>query len=75
VPTEFEIPSKDLQGLIDEALHRAAEIGIRGKAVTPFLLAELERLSGGATLRANTALLLNNAGHAADIGLRLDRFR
>jgi pseudouridine-5'-phosphate glycosidase len=31
----------------------------------------MERLSGGATLRANTALLLNNAGHAADIALAL----
>jgi pseudouridine-5'-phosphate glycosidase len=71
VPSEFEIPAEELKGMIDEALHRAAEIGIRGKAVTPYLLAELERLSGGATLRANTALLLNNAGHAADIAVAL----
>jgi len=31
----------------------------------------MERLSGGATLRANTALLLNNAGYAADIAMAL----
>ena len=71
VPAEFEIPAKELDSMIDEALSHAAEIGIRGKAVTPYLLAELERLSGGATLRANTALLLNNAGHAADIAAAL----
>jgi pseudouridine-5'-phosphate glycosidase len=71
VPAEFEIPAIELDSMVDEALQHASEIGIRGKAVTPYLLAELERLSGGATLRANTALLLNNAGHAADIARAL----
>jgi pseudouridylate synthase len=41
--------------------------GIAGKEVTPFLLARLEALSGGASLEANVALVLNNARLAAAI--------
>ena len=57
--------------MIDAALRLADDNGIRGKAVTPYLLAELERFSSGATLQANTALLINNASHAADIAAAL----
>ncbi|HZS43631.1 MAG TPA: pseudouridine-5'-phosphate glycosidase [Blastocatellia bacterium] len=71
VPAEFEIPSNNLQSMVNEAIQSAAEHGVRGKAVTPYLLGQLEHLSGGATLRANTALLINNAGHAADIATAL----
>src|SRR3546814_12872006 len=41
--------------------------GVQGKAVTPFLLARLEGLTGGASLDANVALVLNNARLAAEI--------
>jgi len=51
----------------------SAEQGIRGKAVTPFLLSELEKLTAGKTLEANRALLVNNASIAASIAVNLSR--
>jgi len=50
----------------------AAEAGhIRGKALTPFLLAELARVTGGASVRANRALALSNARLGAEIAVAL----
>jgi pseudouridylate synthase len=71
VPAEFEIPSAEIAVAIDQAMMNAEHQGIRGKAVTPFLLAELERITEGKTLTANRALLVNNAGLAARIAVRL----
>nr|MBC8449411.1 pseudouridine-5'-phosphate glycosidase [Chloroflexota bacterium] len=45
--------------------------GLRGKALTPFLLAEVSQRTGGASLRANLALLENNARVAAQIAVAL----
>ncbi len=67
IPAEAEIPMARLAPLIDRALAEAAEQGIAAKAVTPFLLERLGRLTGGATLQANIALVLNNARLAARI--------
>ena len=41
------------------------ELGIRGKAATPFLLAEIKDITGGDSLAANIQLVLNNARLAA----------
>ena len=46
---------------------------MQGKAVTPFLLARLEQLSGGTSLEANVALVLNNARLAAAIATEYAR--
>jgi pseudouridine-5'-phosphate glycosidase len=43
--------------------------GVRGKDVTPFLLQEVARLSGGKTLKANIALLVANATLAGQIAV------
>ena len=45
----------------------ADERGVTGRDLTPFLLAHMSWRSGGATLRANLALLENNARVAAEI--------
>lgn len=50
---------------------RAAEAGIGGKAVTPFLLSCLAEITGGASLLANLALLRANATLAARISVSL----
>jgi len=71
VPAEAEVPSPQVEEAIEVALKRAEEQGIRGKALTPFLLAELARLTKGASLRANRALLENNAAVAASIARAL----
>ena len=73
VPVEFEIPSAEITVATDEAMARSASHHVRGKAVTPFLLSEMEKLTRGKTLTANRALLVNNAGIAALIALSLDR--
>jgi pseudouridylate synthase len=54
-----------------QALAEAAAQGIRGPATTPFLLKRMVEISGGATLRANIALLRNNARVAAQIAVAL----
>lgn len=53
------------------ALHAAAAEGIRGAAVTPFLLAEVQRRTRGASVQANLALLENNAALAGRIATAL----
>ncbi len=69
IPAAAEIPAAEIAGHIEQALAEAAARDITGKAVTPFLLAKLEQLSGGASLEANIALVLNNARLAAAIAV------
>lgn len=73
VPGEFEIPIAEITVATDEAMARSASLDVRGKAVTPFLLSEMEKLTGGKTLSANRALLVNNAEVAALIASCLER--
>jgi pseudouridine-5'-phosphate glycosidase len=53
------------------ALQAARASGVRGGAVTPFLLAAVERVTGGRSLAANVALLEANAGLAAEVAAEL----
>jgi pseudouridine-5'-phosphate glycosidase len=57
----------DVEPLIAEALARAEAEGVRGQAVTPFVLAFLHRESGGRTLAANRDLIVGNARLAGEI--------
>ena len=67
VPAEFEVPAEELQIVLTTALEDAEWKGIAGPALTPFLLSQMAERSGGSTLRANIALLENNARVAAAI--------
>jgi pseudouridine-5'-phosphate glycosidase len=71
VPEEFEMPFEEAEQAVAEAVASAEREGIRGKALTPFLLAEMERLTAGNTLKTNRALLINNARIAARIATSL----
>ena len=73
VPEEFEMPATDIELATEQAICMAIEQGISGKALTPFLLSRMERLTGGKTLEANRALLVNNARVAAQIAASLSR--
>ena len=53
--------------LLREGLEAAAEQGVTGRDVTPFLLERFHRLSEGESLRANVRLVLRNAALAAEI--------
>ena len=57
----------DVEPLIELALAAAAEQGVRGQAVTPFVLAYLHRESGGRTLSANRELVAGNARLAGEV--------
>jgi pseudouridine-5'-phosphate glycosidase len=67
IPAADEIPAAAIEGRIRDALTQAAQAGIAGKEVTPFLLARIRDLTDGASQRANVALVLNNARLAAEI--------
>jgi pseudouridine-5'-phosphate glycosidase len=67
VPAGSALPRRELEELIAKALVSAAAEKIQGKRVTPYLLEALSKGSGGRTLAANVALLLNNARVAAEI--------
>ena len=59
--------------VLDAGLAAAAEQGIRGKDVTPFLLDRFHRETGGASLEANVRLVRRNAALAARIAVALAR--
>ena len=71
IPAEFEPPAEQMEAAIAQALGEAEAQGIKGKAMTPFLLARVSALTGEASLRANLALLENNARVAAEIAVVL----
>lgn len=71
VPAEAELPAEEMERAISTALAEAETQGIKGKALTPFLLARISALTGEASLAANLALLENNARVGAEIALRL----
>jgi pseudouridine-5'-phosphate glycosidase len=62
---------EDVAPLIEGALRDAEEAGIRGHAVTPYVLALLHRRSGGRTLHVNHRLAADNAALAAEIAAAL----
>ena len=71
VPVDDEIAASEMNRHIAAALATAKAKGIEGKAVTPFLLGEILNLTGGASLKTNIALVLNNARLAARIATAL----
>ncbi|MBM3145815.1 MAG: pseudouridine-5'-phosphate glycosidase [Chloroflexi bacterium] len=72
-PGESALPAGDMEQVIEQALLEAQEKKIRGQAVTPFLLARVSELTGQSSLKANLALLLNNARVAAEIAVALSK--
>jgi pseudouridine-5'-phosphate glycosidase len=71
IPVEHALPPDAMQAAIDQALAEAADAGVSGPALTPFLLARVGELTGGESIAANRALLLHNAAHAAEFARAL----
>ncbi len=71
VPVESEWPTAEAQPIINQALAEAEADGIIGKAITPYLLEQVSKLSDQRSKEANIALLLNNARVAARVALGL----
>lgn len=70
-PERTALVPEEIDRHLEEALVEADREGIRGKAVTPFLLAELARRTGGRSREANLALLENNARFAGELAVAL----
>ncbi|WP_028222868.1 pseudouridine-5'-phosphate glycosidase [Paraburkholderia oxyphila] len=67
VPGAAAMPAEEIDALTRQALDDAAERGVNGKAVTPFLLARIKALTGGRSLATNIAIVKHNA----EVGARL----
>lgn len=70
VPAEYEL---DVNSEIEQAVREAEALGIRGKEVTPWLLARLDELTGGRSVKTNIELLKNNVLAGARIALTLHK--
>jgi len=75
IPVEYEMAPAIINAAIDKALAEASAAGVRGKDVTPFLLAKVKDLTGGDSLESNIALVMNNARLAAELALEYSRLQ
>ena len=73
LPVEDELPLQVVEGTIQQACNEAHEQGVHGQMLTPFLLSRVAELTGGASLKANLKLLVNNARLAARIAGQFSR--
>lgn len=73
IPSAAELPAPLHDQALATALAEAARAGLRGRDVTPFLLERMRVLTAGASLRANEALLLDNARLATELATLLAR--
>jgi pseudouridylate synthase len=71
VPEAAALDAAEMAAALAAAHARAAAAGVRGPAVTPFLLADLHAHSGGRTLAANAALLEHNAAVGGAVAVAL----
>lgn len=69
IPIADEVPSELYDRALQTALSKAEAHGLRGRAVTPFLLDEMRAVTGGESVRANVALLRHNAQVAAALAV------
>jgi pseudouridine-5'-phosphate glycosidase len=70
-PADLAIPSSEVATWVEAANRDAAERGIGGGAVTPFVLGRVAELSDGRALRTNVGLIVNNARTAARLAAAL----
>ncbi|OUL98907.1 pseudouridine-5'-phosphate glycosidase [Variovorax sp. JS1663] len=73
VPENAAMPREEIDAITQLALTEADARGIAGKAVTPFLLARIQALTGGRSLATNIALIRHNAEVGARLALALAR--
>jgi pseudouridine-5'-phosphate glycosidase len=69
VPADYALPGADVTAAVAAAKSAAGTLGVRGKALTPFLLSRIALLTGGRSTEANTALIEANARRAAELAV------
>jgi pseudouridine-5'-phosphate glycosidase len=72
VPAAMAMESGEIDAIIGQALAEADQQGVKGKAVTPFLLARIKELTGGRSLATNIALVKHNALVGAQLAVALN---
>jgi pseudouridine-5'-phosphate glycosidase len=73
IPAEFALDKGLVDAGIATAIEEAEVAGVSGKELTPWLLSRLEALTGGKSVAANKALIINNARLGAQIAAELSR--
>ncbi len=71
IPVASELDPAELDGVLADALADADRGGVRGAAVTPFVLGRIAAATGGRSVPANLALAESNAAVAAEIAVAL----
>jgi pseudouridylate synthase len=66
-PIKYAVPYQEIEKIIQQAILDAKKESISGPTTTPYLLQRVSELSGGSSLKANLALLRNNAKIGAEI--------
>ena len=73
VPEADALPDVAARDAVERAVREADDVGIHGPALTPWLLARIAELTDGGAVRANTALIVNNARVAGQLAVALAR--
>ena len=71
IPEQYSMDPAVINRAIDEAVAEANAKGVKGKQITPFLLAKIKDITGGDSLASNIRLVYNNAALAAQVAGRL----
>ncbi len=71
IPVEAALDKAVVDEAIEQALREASEKGVRGKALTPFLLKRLDEITDGRSVEANVALAENNARLGGELAVAL----
>ena len=71
IPEEYALDFDEMEQVINKALAEADEKGVRGKEITPFLLAKIKEITKGVSFASNVQLAYNNARVAAKISKEL----
>ncbi|MGF1579986.1 MAG: pseudouridine-5'-phosphate glycosidase [Gemmataceae bacterium] len=67
IAEDMALDETEVEKAVEEAENVALKLGVRGNALTPFLLSSMSGSTGGRALKANCALLLANARLAAQV--------
>jgi len=73
IPESAALDEAEIEAAIEAALAAAQARGVRGKGLTPFLLAELARTTGARSVVANRALAVNNCAVAGAVAAELGK--
>jgi len=73
VPAADALSEAATRDAVERAIADAAAAGVEGPALTPWLLARIAEITDGASVRANTALIVNDARFAGGLAMALDQ--